>query len=47
MNEHQIYFLTAQMYLAAAMAVEQMSLAAVSVGFLLGIISIWKNWRDV
>lgn len=45
MKDHELYFLTAQMYLAAAMAVEQMSFAAVCIGTILGALAIYKCWR--
>ena len=46
MKESQLLFLTAQMYFAAAFAVEGMSFAAVVIGVIFGLMAVWKVWRE-
>ena len=46
MKTSQLLFLTAQMYLAAAFAVEGMSFAAVVIGVIFSISACWHVWKE-
>ena len=46
MKDHQLLFLTAQMYFAAAMAVEGLSFAATIIGLIFALIAVWGVWND-